>query len=574
MGRLIFIFLLSISLFEGWMVQSVPYDHTASLECLSSPMRSLYKGGILQNSEFDSGLMGWLVPPGVKAAVNSSQSGNKFADAKNKDQPSRGVYQKIHVKTNHHYSLSAWLQVSSGTAVVKAIFKAPNGAYIGGGAVVAKAGCWSMLKGGMTAYSSGPAEFFFEADGATVDILVDSVSLQPFTFAEWKNHTSLSAAKARKSAVKVVARGADGAPLANAELSLKLLRPGFPLGNAMTAEILSIPAYEKWFTSRFTVASFENAMKWYSTEWKQNHENYSVPDAMLALAQRHGIKVRGHNVFWDTNNTQMAWVNPLGAEELKAAMQKRLSSVVTRYAGKVIAWDVVNENLHGQFYEGRLGANVSAELYGQVAKMDANATLFMNEYGTLEWALDLTAMASKYAAKMEQIRSYPGNAGIKLAVGLESHFETPNIPYMRATLDMLAQLKVPIWLTEIDVSPKTGPYQAEYLEDVLREGYGHPNVEGMVLWAAWHKHGCWVMCLTDNNFTNLPTGNVVDKLIAEWKTHPVAATTDANGVAELELVHGEYKFTVTHPSLESPMAHTLTVDASSSALEHAIDIKV
>ncbi|XP_037489695.1 endo-1,4-beta-xylanase 5-like [Triticum dicoccoides] len=574
MGRLIFICLLSISLFEGWMVQSVPYDHTASLECLSSPMRSLYKGGILQNSEFDSGLMGWLVPPGVKAAVNSSQSGNKFADAKNKGQPSRGVYQKIHLKTNHHYSLSAWLQVSSGTAVVKAIFKAPNGAYIGGGAVVAKAGCWSMLKGGMTAYSSGPAEFFFEADGATVDILVDSVSLQPFTFAEWKNHTSLSAAKARKSAVKVVARGADGAPLANAELSLKLLRPGFPLGNAMTAEILNIPDYEKWFTSRFTVASFENAMKWYSTEWKRGQENYSVPDAMLALAQRHGIKVRGHNVFWDTNNTQMAWVNPLGVEELKAAMQKRLSSVVTRYAGKVIAWDVVNENLHGQFYEGRLGANVSAEVYGQVAKMDANATLFMNEYGTLEWAMDLTAMASKYAAKMEQIRSYPGNAGIKLAVGLESHFETPNIPYMRATLDMLAQLKVPIWLTEIDVSPKTGPYQVEYLEDVLREGYGHPNVEGMVLWAAWHKHGCWVMCLTDNNFTNLPTGNVVDKLIAEWKTHPVAATTDANGVAELNLVHGEYTFTVTHPSLESATAHTLTVDASSSALEHAIDIKV
>uniref|UniRef100_M8BRC4 Endo-1,4-beta-xylanase Z n=1 Tax=Aegilops tauschii TaxID=37682 RepID=M8BRC4_AEGTA len=566
MGRLIFIFLLSISLFE--------VCNSGSEKCLSSPMRSLYKGGILQNSEFDSGLMGWLVPPGVKAAVNSSQSGNKFADAKNKDQPSRGVYQKIHLKTNHHYSLSAWLQVSSGTAVVKAIFKAPNGAYIGGGAVVAKAGCWSMLKGGMTAYSSGPAEFFFEADGATVDILVDSVSLQPFTFAEWKNHTSLSAAKARKSAVKVVARGADGNPLANAELSLKLLRPGFPLGNAMTAEILNIPAYEKWFTSRFTVASFENAMKWYSTEWKRNQENYSVPDAMLALAQRHGIKVRGHNVFWDTNNTQMAWVNPLGADELKAAMQKRLSSVVTRYAGKVIAWDVVNENLHGQFYEGRLGANVSAELYGEVAKIDANATLFMNEYGTLEWALDLTAMASKYAAKMEQIRSYPGNAGIKLAVGLESHFETPNIPYMRATLDMLAQLKVPIWLTEIDVSPKTGPYQAEYLEDVLREGYGHPNVEGMVLWAAWHKHGCWVMCLTDNNFTNLPTGNVVDKLIAEWKTHPVAATTDADGVAELDLVHGEYKFTVTHPSLESPMAHTLTVDASSSALEHAINIKV
>ncbi|KAM0892887.1 hypothetical protein ACQ4PT_025465 [Festuca glaucescens] len=573
MGKLL-TFLLCISLFEGWMVMSVPYDHTASIECLSSPMESLYKGGIIQNSEFNSGLMGWLVPGGVKAGVSSSPSGNKYASAMSKGQPSRSVYQKIQMQTNTHYALSAWLQISSGTAEVKAMFQqAPNGAYIIGGTTVAKSGCWSMLKGGMTAYSSGQAEFFFEADGM-VDIMVDSVSLQPFSFAEWKNHSRLSADKARKSTVKVLARGAGGVPLAKANVRIELLRPGFPLGNAMTKEILDIPAYEKWFTSRFTVASFENEMKWYYTEWKRDHEDYSVPDAMLRLAQKHNIKVRGHNVFWDTNNTQMAWVNPLSPEQLKAAMQKRLNSVVTRYAGKVIAWDVMNENLHGEFYETRLDTpNVSAQIYQQVAQIDRTATLFMNEYSTLEWAGDMTAMSSKYVRKMEEIRSYPGNAGLKLAVGLESHFSTPNIPYVRATLDMLAQLKVPIWLTELDISPKTGPYQVEYLEDVLREGYGHPNVEGIVMWAAWHKHGCYVMCLTDKDFNNLPAGNLVDKLIAEWKTHPEAATTDADGVAQLDLVHGDYSFTVTHPSLQSPTLHTLTVDASSSALEHALGIQ-
>ncbi|CAM0881586.1 unnamed protein product [Alopecurus aequalis] len=604
MGKLLTI-LLCISLFEGWMAMSVPYDHTASIECLSSPMNSLYKGGILQNSDFDSGLMGWLVPWGVKAGVTSSPSGNKFASAKNKGQPSRSVYQKIQMQTNHHYALSAWLQVPSGTAEVRAIFKAPNGAFIAGGAIVAKSGCWSMLKGGMTAYSSGQAEFVFEvhrnryariiiylvnpvslidlskvfastyvqADGM-VDIMVDSVSLQPFSFAEWKNHSRVSADKARKSAVKVLARGADGVPLPNANLKIELLRPGFPFGNAMTKEILDIPAYEKWFTSRFTVASFENEMKWYYTERKQNQENYSVPDAMLSLADKHGIKVRGHNVFWDTNNTQMGWVKPLGVDQLKVAMQKRLNSVVTRYAGKVIAWDVMNENVHGEYYETKLGPNASAQIYQQVAQIDRTATLFMNEFNTLEQPTDMGGISSKYVRKMKEIRSYPGNADLKLAVGLESHFATPNnIPYMRATLDMLAQLKVPIWLTEVDVDPKTGPYQVEYLEDVLREGYGHPNVEGIVMWAAWHKQSCYIMCLTDGNFNNLPAGNLVDKLLAEWKTHPESATTDASGGAQLELVHGEYSFTVTHPSLESTTVHTLTVDGSSSALEHALDIK-
>uniref|UniRef100_A0A8I6WBP7 GH10 domain-containing protein n=1 Tax=Hordeum vulgare subsp. vulgare TaxID=112509 RepID=A0A8I6WBP7_HORVV len=560
-------------MYVGWMVQSVPYDYTASIKCLSSPMGALYKGGIIENSEFDGGLTGWSVPWGVTANVSSSPSGNNFASASNNGQPSRSVYQKIQMETNHHYSLSAWLQVSSGTAVVRAVFKDPSGAFIAGGATVARSGCWSMLKGGMTASSSGPAELFFEADG-TVDIWVDSVSLQPFSFAEWEEHRRLSAGKARRSAVKVVARAADGAPLPNANLRVQLLRPGFLFGNAMTKEILDIPAYEQWFTSRFTVASFENEMKWYSTEWRKNREDYGVPDAMLRLAQKHGIAVRGHNVLWDTNDTQLSWVKPLGVPQLKAAMRKRISSVVSRYAGKVIAWDVMNENLHGSFFESRLGPNASADVYRRVARIDRTATLFMNEYGTLEQPADVAAMSSKYVAKLRQIRSYPGNRRLKLAVGLESHFGTPNIPYMRATLDMLAQLKIPIWLTEVDVSPKAGPYVPDYLEEVLREGYGHPKVEGMVMWAAWHAQGCWAMCLMDNNFNNLPAGDRVDKLIAEWRAHPEGATMDANGVTELDLVHGEYNFTVTHPSFDKPTVRTLTVDASSSAVEHTIDIKV
>ncbi|XBJ15580.1 hypothetical protein VPH35_007447 [Triticum aestivum] len=544
-------------------------------QCLGSPIRALYKGGIIENSEFNSGLTGWSVPWGVTANVSSSPSGNNFAlaSASNNGQPSRSVYQKIQMESDHHYSLSAWLQVSSGAAVVRAVFKAPNGAFIAGGATVARSGCWSMLKGGMTAFSSGPGELFFEADGR-VDIWVDSVSLQPFSFPEWEEHRRLSAGQARRSAVKVVARAADGVPLPNANLSVKLLRPGFPFGNAMTKEILDIPAYEQWFTSRFTVASFENEMKWYSTEWMENHEDYTIADAMLRLAEKHGIAVRGHNVLWDTNDTQVSWVKPLDTQRLKAAMQKRISSVVSRYAGKVIAWDVVNENLHGQFFESRLGRNASSEVYQRVARIDRTARLFMNEFGTLEEPLDVAAMPSKYVAKLKQIRSYPGNRGIKLAVGLESHFGTPNIPYMRATLDMLAQLRIPIWLTEVDVGPKGAPYVPVYLEEVLREGYGHPNVEGMVMWAAWHAQGCWVMCLTDNNFNNLPAGDRVDKLIAEWRAHPEGATMDANGVTELDLVHGEYSFTVTHPSLGSPAVRTLTVDASSSAVEHTIDIKV
>ncbi|KAJ1295868.1 hypothetical protein BS78_01G255800 [Paspalum vaginatum] len=523
------------------MVQAVPYDYRASLECMKHPMGSLYSGGIIKNSEFNSDLMGWSVPWGVEATVSSSPSGNKFAASRSKSaQPSHSIFQEIQMQNNTHYTLSAWLQASNGTLDVKA----PNGDYIATGAVVAKTGCWTMLKGGMTAHSLGTAELFFEADAA-VDILVDSVSLQPFSIDEWNAQRKFSADRARKRSVRVVALAADGKPLANATLVIKLSRAGFPLGNAMTKEILDIPAYEQWFTSRFTVAIFENEMKWYNTERIENHEDYRVPDAMVALAQRHGIKVRGHNVFWDDKRSQMGWVEPLNATQLQAAMQERIRSVVTRYAGKVIAWDVVNENLHYNFFESRLGPDASPRIYQQVAQLDGAATLFMNEFNTLEQPMDTEAMPGKYAAKMDQIRSYAGNGRLRMGI--------------------------PIWLTELDVT--SGPMQTTYPEEVLREGYGHPNVQGIVMWAAWHAKGCYVTCLTDNSFRNLPVGDVVDRLIAEWNTHPKEATTDANGVVQLDLVDGQYNLTVTHPLLKAPTVHAVTVDASSSKLERVLYIK-
>uniref|UniRef100_A0A0E0B9D6 GH10 domain-containing protein n=1 Tax=Oryza glumipatula TaxID=40148 RepID=A0A0E0B9D6_9ORYZ len=544
MEKVLVLSLICISLCQGWVVQSLEYDHTASIECLRDPMKPLYNGGIIQNGEFNSGLMGWSTHRDIKAGLSSSPSGNKFAVVQRADSlsgaavPSRSVYQKIQLQGDTHYSLSAWLQVSAGAAHVKAFVKTPNGERVVAGSVSAQSGCWSMLKGGMTAYSSGPGQIFFESD-APVDIWLDSVSLQPFTFDEWDAHRQQSAAKVRRSTVRVVVRGADGAPMANATVIVELLRAGFPFGNTLTKEILDLPAYEKWFTSRFTVATFENEMKWYSTEWTQNNEDYRVADAMLKLAQKYNIK-------------------------LKAAMQKRLKSVVTRYAGKVIHWDVVNENLHFNFFETKLGPNASPMIYNQVGALDKNAILFMNEFNTLEQPGDPNPVPSKYVAKMKQIQSYPGNSALKLGVGLESHFSTPNIPYMRSALDTLAQLKLPMWLTEV-----------KFLEQVLREGYAHPSVNGMIMWAAWHAKGCYVMCLTDNSFKNLPVGTLVDKLIAEWKTHKTAATTGADGAVELDLPHGDYNLTVSHPSLgTNATVRAMTVDAASLASEHLINIKV
>jgi hypothetical protein len=89
--------------------------------------------------------------------------------------------------------------------------------------------------------------------------------------------------------------------------------------------------------------------------------------------------------------------------------------------------------------------------------------------------------------------------------------------------------------------------QAGYLEQILREAHSHPGIRGIVLWAAWTPHGCYRMCLTDNNFKNLPTGDVVDKLLKEWGKTTLSAMTDENGFLETSLFHGDYDVEISHP---------------------------
>lgn len=55
----------------------------------------------------------------------------------------------------------AWVQVSEGRIPVKAMFKT-RGGYRFAGAAVAEAGCWIMLKGGLTVEQTGVAQLYFE----------------------------------------------------------------------------------------------------------------------------------------------------------------------------------------------------------------------------------------------------------------------------------------------------------------------------------------------------------------------------------------------------------------------------
>ncbi|MCD7448003.1 hypothetical protein HAX54_036823 [Datura stramonium] len=218
------------------------------------------------------------------------------------------------------------------------------------------------------------------------------------------------------------------------------------------SSILMSESYQKWFVLS-TAAVFDNEMKWYYVEGLQGHENHSIPDAMLKFFEDHGIDVRGHNILWGADTIQR-WVKDLPPRQLLSESVRRMGSVMSRYAGKLVAWDVVNENLHHPLFEERLGKNVS--------------------YLLQDWTY--------------------------------------------------------------------------FLEEIMREAFAHPAVKGMMIWIGWKPDRCNEMCLLNKKLQNSASGDVVDKLLAEWKTTNLRGVTDKEGSFEVKVFHGDYDVTIYNPN--------------------------
>lgn len=206
---------------------------------------------------------------------------------------------------------------------------------------------------------------------------------------------------------------------------------------------------QTWFKERYNAAVFEDELKWYSTENQQGVVNYTIPDQMLEFVRKNQIITRGHNIFWEDPRYIPSWVRNLTGPDLKSAVTSRIQSLMNKYKNEFIHWDVDNEMLHYDFYEQRLGINTSLEFFQTAQQLDPLAKLFMNDYNVVETCYDMNSTVDAYISKLRDLKQ----GGIFMdGIGLEGHFTVPNPPLIRAVLDKLATLKLPIWLTEVDIS--------------------------------------------------------------------------------------------------------------------------
>ena len=215
----------------------------------------------------------------------------------------------------------------------------------------------------------------------------------------------------------------------------------------MNSDFLNV--FQNWFVKRFNAAVFENELKWYATEPDPGNFTYALADQMLEFVRANQIVARGHNIFWEDPTYTPAWVRNLSGPALKSAVNDRIQSLMSKYKDEFVHWDVSNEMLHFDFYEQRLGSNATLHFYETAHQSDPLASLFMNDFNVVETCSDVNSTVDAYISRLREL-SWGG--AVMNGIGLEGHFTTPNPPLMRAIIDKLATLQLPIWLTEIDIS--------------------------------------------------------------------------------------------------------------------------
>ncbi|XP_042489313.1 endo-1,4-beta-xylanase 5-like isoform X2 [Macadamia integrifolia] len=503
------------------------YDSSAYTECKAEPEEALYKGGILKDFTTNS---------------------NHHTETR-LGSPETGLYSPAFLLQNlsqgTKYCFSTWIKMSGAdSGLIRASLATENKRYNCIGTVVAKSGCWSFLKGGFVLDSPSNLSilFFQNAVGREVNISIASASLQPFTDEQWRMNQDHQTNSERKRAVTIHVSDAHGNRLQGAAIRVEQTSKDFLFGSAIANTIIGNLPYQNWFVKRFNAAVFENELKWYATEPQQGKINYTIADQMLEFIRANQIVVRGHNIFWEDPRYTPSWVRNLtSSEDLRLAVESRIQSLMNKYRREFIHWDVSNEMLHFDFYEQRLGRNASLHFFEIAQQSDPLATLFMNDFNVVETCSDGSSTVDDYISRLRELQRAGTGASVA-GIGLEGHFTVPNIPLMRAVLDKLATLGLPIWLTEIDISNTIDKQtQAIYLEDVLREGFSHPSITGIMLWTALRPNGCYQMCLTDNDLRNLPAGDAVDKLLQEWQTRELEGQTDEHGSYSFSGFLGEYK---------------------------------
>ena len=333
---------------------------------------------------------------------------------------------------------------------------------------------------------------------------------------------------------------------------------GCAIANNAFSERNSMPEddlkqYREKFLENFNSAVTENAVKWGNMEREKGNVDYSLVDAMLEWTTENEIPLRAHNVFWGIPRFVQPWLKELDDEELEQTLKNRAETLAVRYKGRFAEYDLNNEMIHGNYYEDRLGSDITKKMAEWMHNGDPDANLYLNDY-------DITT-GNKLPEYMEHIRALL-KQGVPIAgIGVQGHLhaETFDRDELKRSLDSLAQFNLPICVTEFNVPGQRSKYMNDQmlkmteeeeaqnaieLVDFYRICFAHSSVKGILMWGFWEKAN-WipVSSMYRADWTATPTADAYrDLIFNEWWTKE-SGKADRKGNYSISAFFGKYKIT-------------------------------
>ena len=323
------------------------------------------------------------------------------------------------------------------------------------------------------------------------------------------------------------------------------LRANILVGAAVRPSLLTEPAYSETLSREFNMVEPEDAMKWWIVRRNENSFDFRDGDEVVRYAQAHGMKVRGHCLVWDHDNPGWLDHGQFTPVQLSQLMHEHIRTVVGHYAGKVFAWDVVNEAIDekGQFkdsiWNNRPGIGFAGQnsryveqAFRWAREADSSALLFYNENGG-------EGQGTKSDAVYAMVKDFKSRRVPIDGVGLQMHVSSLEFDAnaLAKNIARLVALGLQVHITELDVSLPVNPTglaqpsdllrQAEVYRRIVRACVQNPGCSAIQTWGftdrwSWigsHTHGTRGAALPfDRSYKRKPAYNAMLEEFSRGRT--------------------------------------------------------
>ena len=207
----------------------------------------------------------------------------------------------------------------------------------------------------------------------------------------------------------------------------------------------------------FNSITVENVMKASLINPQPGVYNFSPADDYVAFGEKNKMFIIGHTLVWHNQCPAWFFTNAAGKPNTKEEQIERLRShieaVAGRYAGRVHAWDVVNEvigedgNYRPTTWVNAFGNGDTLVKYAFMfaAKYAPNTELYYNDFN--EWR---PAKRDGIVRMVKMLQK----EGIRIdGIGMQCHWglNYPKTKYIEDAIDAYAACGVKVMITELDV---------------------------------------------------------------------------------------------------------------------------